>query len=178
LLNFQNGSTQAALLSSLEKMRSFKPVANWPVMAVSKVLRFYNPELFPIYDNEVIWNKVLKRFRHEFKTFCYVSSPPYDVGDTPTFYRIYIRRGAALLKSGYPRFMETFAVTVVRHCVRIHDHWRIRGLRGVIAIRRWRKGDQARSAALGLSETGSSPDTASAGGHYGTTSRWPRVMVV
>ena len=109
LLNFQNGSTQAALLSSLEKMRSFKPVANWPVMAVSKVLHFYNPELFPIYDNEVIWNKVLKRFRHEFKTFCYVSSPPYDVGDTPTFYRNYIRWGAALLKSGYPRFMETFA---------------------------------------------------------------------
>jgi len=73
LPNFHNSSTKGALLASLEKMRSFKPVAKWPVMPVSKVLHFYNPELFPVYDNEVIWNKVLKRFKIEFREFCHSS---------------------------------------------------------------------------------------------------------
>lgn len=109
LPNFLNSSAQATLLSSLEKMRSFKPVANWPVMAVSKLLHFYNPELFPVYDNEVIRNKVLKRFKNEFREFCRAFSPPYDVGDTPTFYKNYISWGAALLVSAHPRFMEIFA---------------------------------------------------------------------
>ena len=107
--NFYNGSTQAALLTSLEKMRSFKPMANWPVMAVSKVLHFYCPELFPVYDNEVIWNKVLKRFKNEYREFCFTFSPPYDVGDTPIFYKNYMAWGAVLLASAHPRFMEIFA---------------------------------------------------------------------
>lgn len=109
LTNFHNGSAKAALLCSLEKMRSFKPVSNWPVMAVSKVLHFHNPELFPIYDNEVIWNKVLKHFRIEFREFCHASSPPYDVEDTPIFYRNYMCWGAYLLATAHPRFMEMFA---------------------------------------------------------------------
>ena len=32
-------------------------------MPVSKFLHFYNPGLFPIYDTEMIFNKVLKRFK-------------------------------------------------------------------------------------------------------------------
>ena len=45
-------------------MRDLKPVAGYPVMAVSKFLHFYNPALFPIYDNLVIWNGVLGYFRN------------------------------------------------------------------------------------------------------------------
>jgi hypothetical protein len=108
LLNFHDSSTQAVLVASLEKMRAFKPVANYPVMAVSKVLHFYNPELFPVYDNEVIWNKVLKHFKNEFREFCSASSPPYDGGDTPILYRNYMCWGAALLASAHSRFMEMF----------------------------------------------------------------------
>lgn len=109
LMNFRNVSIQPPLVSSLEKMRTFKPVAHWPVMAVSKVLHFYNPELFPIYDNEVICNKVLRRFKNEFREFCMASSPPYDFGDTPIFYRNYMFWGASLLASAHPRFMDVFA---------------------------------------------------------------------
>jgi hypothetical protein len=109
LLNFRTSSTQSGLLTNLEKMRHFKPVANWPVMAASKVLHFYNPELFPIYDNEVIWHRVLKCFKTEFKRFCSVFSPPYDVDDTPIFYRNYICWGTHLLATAHPRFMEMFA---------------------------------------------------------------------
>lgn len=107
LLNL-SGTTD--VLPSLEKMRSFKPVADWPVMAVSKVLHFYNPELFPIYDVEVIWRKVLTRFKAEFKAFCLAHSRPWDFGDTPTFYRNYMAWGKCLLSAGHPRFMEVFKV--------------------------------------------------------------------
>ena len=109
LTNFHNSSIHATLVSSLEKMRSFKPVTNWPVMAVSKVLHFYNPELFPVYDNEVIGHKVLRHFRNEFREFCWAFSPPYDVDDTPIFYRNYMCWGAALLASAHPQFMKIFA---------------------------------------------------------------------
>jgi hypothetical protein len=37
------------------------------------------------------------------------SSPPYDFGDTPIFYRNYMFWGASLLASAHPRFMDVFA---------------------------------------------------------------------
>ena len=109
LLSLHEPSTLTVLVSSLEKMRSFKPVADWPTMAVSKLLHFYNAELFPIYDSEVIWRKVLTRFKNEFKESCRISSPPFDFGDTPIFYRNYMRWGSALLTLAHPQFMQVFA---------------------------------------------------------------------
>ena len=76
LLTFRNGISQSSLLPSLERMRSLKPVADWPTMAASKVLHFYNAELFPVYDSEVIWKKVLTRFKAEFRDFCVALSRP------------------------------------------------------------------------------------------------------
>jgi hypothetical protein len=89
-------------------MRDFKPVTDWPTMAVSKVLHFYNAELFPVYDSEVIWKKVLTRFKTEFKDFCVALSRPWDFGDTPTFYRNYMGWGAYLLQDAHPQFMKVF----------------------------------------------------------------------
>jgi len=109
LINFQN--IQTTLLSSLEKMKSFKPLksSEWPTMAISKVLHFYNAELFPVYDNAVIDQKVLKRFKNEFKDFCLAFSPPWNWENTPTFYRNYMGWGAYLLGAAHARFMEVFA---------------------------------------------------------------------
>src|SRR5579872_2142113 len=76
LFNFREGNNQSNLLPRLERMRSFKQVAGWPTMAVSKVLHFYNAELFPIYDSEVISKKVLTRFKGEFRDFCVAFSQP------------------------------------------------------------------------------------------------------
>ncbi len=113
LLNFEN--IQTSLLSSLEKMSSFKPLlAKWPTMAVSKVLHFYNAELFPVYDNAVIDKKVLTRFKNEFKDFCLAFSPPYHVKDTAIFYRNYMGWGAHLLAAAHPRFMEVFAAWLAK----------------------------------------------------------------
>ena len=108
LLNFGKSKVEATLLPLLEKMRTLKPVSDWPTMAVSKVLHFYNPELFPVYDNEVIWKKVLKVFGNEFREFCRAYSPPYDMGDTPVFYRNYMSWGSALLASAHSHFMQSF----------------------------------------------------------------------
>jgi hypothetical protein len=108
LLNFKGSGAEASLLSMLESMRTLKPVKDWPVMAVSKVLHFYNGELFPIYDNEVIWKKVLNRFREEFRQFCRSYSPPYDIGETPIFYRNYLNWGNELLNYAYPGLMANF----------------------------------------------------------------------
>ncbi len=108
LLNFGSGSSQSSILLALELMRSLKPVADWPTMAVSKVLHFYNAELFPVYDSEVIWKKVLTRFKEEFRSFCVAFSRPWDFGDTPTFYRNYMSWGAYLLTDAHPQFMKAF----------------------------------------------------------------------
>jgi hypothetical protein len=108
LHNFRSGSSQSNLLPRLERMRSFKPVADWPTMAVSKALHFYNAELFPVYDSEVIWKKVLTRFKGEFRDFCVAFSRPWDFGDTPTFYRNYMNWGAYLLGEAHPQFMKVF----------------------------------------------------------------------
>ena len=59
LLNFPK--TALSLESRLAKMRRIKPNQDFPVMTVSKFLHFYNPGLFPIYDTEMIWEKVFKR---------------------------------------------------------------------------------------------------------------------
>jgi len=112
LLNFRKSGAEATLPPLLEKMRPLKPLrsaSNWPVMAVSKVLHFFNAELFPVYDNEVIWNKVMTHFLNEFRGFCRTLSPPYDAGYTPTFYRNYMSWGSALLESAHPQFMQNFA---------------------------------------------------------------------
>ena len=107
---FHTGQEQAALLSSLEKMRGLKTIAGYPVMAVSKFLHFYNPSLFPIYDNDVISNGVIRCFKNDFREFCYTSSLQYESNeDTATFLWKYIRWASSLLASARAGFMETFA---------------------------------------------------------------------
>lgn len=107
LLNFRNVN-QSNFLASLEGMRSLKPMAGWPTMAASKVLHFYNAELFPVYDSEIIWKRVLTRFKEEFRNFCVAFSRPWDFGDTPTFYRNYMSWGAHLVGQAHPQFMNVF----------------------------------------------------------------------
>lgn len=55
-----------------------KPTSDYPWMPVSKVLHFVNPSLFPIWDWDVLWHKVMwgqsgfgkAAFRGEYETFC------------------------------------------------------------------------------------------------------------
>jgi hypothetical protein len=108
LLNFHTSGDHAALLSSLENLRGLKPVAKYPVMVVSKFLHFYNPELFPIYDYEVIWNGVFRCFRRDFKEFCHTSELKYEYEDIASFYCKYILWASSLLAHAHSDFMEAF----------------------------------------------------------------------
>jgi hypothetical protein len=109
LLNVMSGDTCKSLLPRLSRMREIKPNKDYPCMTVSKFLHFYNPELFPVYDTEVIWKTVLeKRYRNEFREFCANSGLGYDVGDTPLFLRNYICWAGYLVSVAHAKFMELF----------------------------------------------------------------------
>ncbi len=84
LLNFPTSGTGLRLETRLAKVNGIKPKKGYPLMTVSKFLHFYNPGLFPIYDNEVMWKKVCNgRFKSDFREFCYRERIPNSiVGDS------------------------------------------------------------------------------------------------
>ena len=57
--------------ATLDSMTDLKPMGEYPHMAVSKFLHFFNPRLFPIYDRDFIWKKVCVRaFGEEYREMC------------------------------------------------------------------------------------------------------------
>ncbi len=112
LVNFPQSGTEPRLRSCLMTMQGIKPKRDYPVMTVSKFLHFYNPKLFPIYDNEVIWGKVLDgRFQNDFRAFCEREGTPYaDIRreDTVDLLLCYMRWASSLLAVAHPRFMNVF----------------------------------------------------------------------
>ncbi len=108
LPNFSSSNKTETLLSCLATLRDLKPNDGYPVMAVSKFLHFYNPRMFPIYDNEVVWEMVFRRFKPEFKQFCHTAKLPYDEGFTALFYTNYVCWASSLLAGAHPQFMQDF----------------------------------------------------------------------
>ena len=110
LPNFRSKDYRESLLRCLAKMQDIKPHSGFPIMAVSKFLHFYNPALFPIYDEAVIWNKVLNGlFNKDFRQFHWESGLTYETGDTALWYYNYICYASYLVSSAHPKFMEVFA---------------------------------------------------------------------
>jgi hypothetical protein len=102
-----SGKHQTLMLSMLE-MRGIKAHKDFPTMTVSKFLHFYNPGLFPIYDNEVVWNRVFKRFKQpDYNDFC-ASVNLATNADGAAFLRNYMCWGSSLLSSAHARFMPMF----------------------------------------------------------------------
>lgn len=67
LLNSDNQAIQAAIRA----MSRVKANSEYPHMAAAKFLHFYNPSLFPIYDDAVMWKRVLNgAFRREWAAVC------------------------------------------------------------------------------------------------------------
>jgi hypothetical protein len=113
LQNFRKSGTGPRLESCLAKMQGIKPKKGYPHMTVSKFLHFYNPGLFPIYDNEVIWEKVFKHFENDFRVFCESAKIPYDRAindDTETFLLHYMDWASSLLSVAHGTFMHVFLV--------------------------------------------------------------------
>jgi hypothetical protein len=92
-------------------MQGIKQKKVYPHMAVSQFLHFYNPSLFPIYDVEAIWKKVLSRFEDDFRDFCQSESIPYAEAindDSASFLLYYMRWASSLLSVAHGTFMQVF----------------------------------------------------------------------
>jgi hypothetical protein len=61
-----------AVATAIAEMKATKRNNEYPHMAASKFLHFYNPGLFPIYDGAVIWNEILNGiYKREWSSVCY-----------------------------------------------------------------------------------------------------------
>lgn len=107
LLNFLMPGREAALAAKLRRLRGVKPTKDYPLMTVSKFLHFYNPALFPIYDTEIIWNRVFAGFGSEFQASCGYSYN-YRNDSTEMFMLYYMRWAGNLLSGAHSDFMRYF----------------------------------------------------------------------
>ena len=73
---------------------------------------FDNPSLFPIYDTEMIENKVFKRFKPDIQEFCQKTNLSYKKHfydeDNVSFVTHYIGWASSLLSTRHETFMEVF----------------------------------------------------------------------
>jgi hypothetical protein len=60
-----------AVFAVLMSLRDLKRTQGFPCMPVAKFTHFFNPRLFPIYDYEVVWKKILDgAFRVGYRRWC------------------------------------------------------------------------------------------------------------
>ncbi|MCU1326263.1 MAG: hypothetical protein JWN34_1633 [Bryobacterales bacterium] len=99
------------LVSQLSSLGTIKPNQGFPIMTASKFLHFFNPALFPIYDEAIVWKAVLeKRFNSEFRQFHVEHSLRYETGSTVNWLGNYIAYANWMVSSAaHPNFMQTFA---------------------------------------------------------------------
>jgi hypothetical protein len=112
LLNFRKSGTALRLESCLAKMQGIKQKKHFPLMTVSKYLHFYNPELFPIYDNKMIWETVLNgRFKGDYREFCERERIPRHIAcgeGTAKWLVYYMLLASDLLSIAHENFMQVF----------------------------------------------------------------------
>ncbi|MGH7176274.1 MAG: hypothetical protein ACREJC_02735, partial [Tepidisphaeraceae bacterium] len=130
LLNFRMHHRATATVA-MESLKGIKPTRSYPTMTVSKFLHFYNPGLFPIWDNAVIDHRVFKRFGEDYAHFCVAHSlDPDAVG--AEFLGNYVCWGSRCVLDAGKVYMPEFV------------EW----LRDEIPPRRFRLLDPARLATL------------------------------
>lgn len=107
LLSIDNVDARQTLQNSLLAMREIKPKASYPTMTVSKFLHFFNPRLFPIYDTEVIGNRVFRVFDADYRSFC-AENGWSSTASGPAFLMNYMYWAKMLLAGAGPQFMPAF----------------------------------------------------------------------
>lgn len=90
---------------------------DYPWVAASKFLHFFNPHLFPIYDIAEVWNAALNnRFKDDYHSFCrQVDAKPGE--RSSVFNCTYIALAADLMQNAHPELMSQFASWFRGHCV-------------------------------------------------------------
>jgi len=98
-----------ATVKAVRAMAGVKKVGEYPHMAAAKYLHFFNPRLYPLYDNEVIWKRVLHgTFLSEWKEVC--REAPIKVWEpSERFLITYYGWASDLMRTTEPKMMDIFA---------------------------------------------------------------------
>jgi len=97
------------VLLALDKLRNLKPVRDYPWMPVAKFTHFFNPKLFPVYDTQVIWQKVMNgAFRMDYRIWC--NSQNFNPnGPGKLFYLYYMLWAGDIIRQADIAFMGYFS---------------------------------------------------------------------
>ena len=96
-------------LSDVKRSLSGANLREYPHMPASKFLHFYNPSLYPIYDNDVIWKFVLKgTFQREWAEVCRQYGIVFTEG-TNRFLYTYFNWASEVMHAADSDIMDTFA---------------------------------------------------------------------
>ena len=100
---------RAGLLHCLGQLSDLKEIREYPHMAVSKFTHFFNPRLFPIYDNELIWKQVCcSCFKADYQDLCARTGIQF-YETTVSFNVSYTVWASEMIQSADPSFMPDFA---------------------------------------------------------------------
>jgi hypothetical protein len=98
-----------SVAKAIRAMANVKLNREYPHMAASKLLHFYNPCLYPIYDGAVVWDVVLKgTFRGEWMTVCKQYGIAFTEG-SERFLQTYFSWAAKIMRGADPEVMVIFA---------------------------------------------------------------------
>jgi hypothetical protein len=110
LVTLADEQQQRAVVTCLKAMRGLKRFrsGNYPIMAVSKNLHFFNQRLWVIYDNEIVVKKVYRVFRRDWNSFYEgIATDPGDAGIR--FYLAYLLWASHMIRNSHERLMDDFA---------------------------------------------------------------------
>lgn len=102
----------ATIVAHLEFLRKLKIVRYYPTMAVSKFSHFFNPALFPIYDDTFISKKVIHGvFRQEWNSFVPQTPPGLISDDNDGIWDAYywIAWASEIIRRRHPDLMTYFS---------------------------------------------------------------------
>jgi hypothetical protein len=103
-------NTQASkdIHECLKRLNDLKSNKDYPQMAASKFLHFFNPTLFPIYDGKVIENQVLRVFLDDY--FAWVEKEGWlrERDFQETFNLKYTLWAGSLIQHAHPNLMVCF----------------------------------------------------------------------
>jgi hypothetical protein len=113
LIDMHKRSCQAGVVECLRKVHKVKKLkSDYPVMAVSKFLHFFNPGLFVIWDRAIIHGKVYHAFRDDWDS-SYQDILVETDDKWMRFYLAYLLWAGKVLRQGASDLMAGFATWFV-----------------------------------------------------------------
>lgn len=116
LVNIDVAQNFTLILECVRRFDGIKPMTgDFPHMASSKLMHFFNPHLFPIYDRAEIWDNVCRRaFKREYDQFC--NRHGFAIFERTSRFNVYYLSWASeIMKTVDPAIGTIFAAWFARH---------------------------------------------------------------